>query len=68
MILSGEGPVHTDCHKSHLIVTGKRTFMNLHFPSISLNDLYEMKEMLLIEINARDRISDHQSGDIVELF
>ena len=64
VIIVGEGPAHFACHEQSVI--SNRSFKNIHFPSLSLEELHELKEMVLVELNARSR-SDSVSEDI-ELF
>jgi hypothetical protein len=66
VILAGEGPAHSRCHEQYLL--SKRTFNNIDFSSMGLQDLNEMKEMLLIELNARDRETVVDNTDDIELF
>lgn len=68
VILVGSGPAHTKCYERHII--SKRIYKNIHFSSMTAADLVEMKEMILIELNARERPtgSSFESEDDIELF
>ena len=61
VVIAGEGPAHRQCYEREVI--GQRVFGNLHLPSMKLEDLHELKEMLLTELNARENKEDD-----IELF
>lgn len=61
VILVGEGPAHKKCYEQSVL--GQRVFQGLHLPTMELSELYELKEMLLTELNAREN-KDNQ----IELF
>ncbi len=65
VIIVGEGPAHASCHESHII--SERTYKGVNFSSMNIEDLNEMKEMLLIELNARGR-SEYTNESCIELF
>lgn len=62
VVIVGEGPAHKHCYEGHII--GQRTFRGLHLPSLELSELYELKEMLLTELNVRESLD----ANSVELF
>ena len=64
VMILGEGPAHSSCHEQHTL--SDRSFNNLHFPSMTLEELYELKEMVLVELNARNRADS--INDEIELF
>jgi len=51
VVLVGKGPVHQKCYERTLI--SRRIFQGLALPSLSLQDLSELKELVLQEINSR---------------
>jgi len=63
MIL-GEGPAHSSCHEQHSL--SERSFNSIHFSSLTIEELHELKEMLLMELNTRNT-ADSVNHDI-ELF
>ncbi len=65
VMVLGEGPAHLECYQRHAVAD--RSFNNIHFPSLSSHDLKEMKEMILAELNIRERdLSSEADG--IELF
>jgi len=62
VVIAGEGPAHRQCYERDVL--GQRVFRGLHLPSLALEELYELKEMLLTELNAREQSDD----DGIELF
>lgn len=62
VVIAGEGPAHRSCYEREVL--GQRVFRGLHLPTLDLNELYELKEMLLTELNAREQSED----DGIELF
>ena len=60
VILVGQGPVHQRCYDRKLI--SRRIFQGLELPNLSLDDLSELKELVLQEINSRLEMDD------IELF
>ena len=60
-ILAGEGPVHLSCYERS--VMSQRIFEGLDLPKLSDDSLFELREMLLSEINSRSA-----SADEIELF
>lgn len=64
VVLVGEGPAHRKCYERDVL--GQRVFRGLHLPTLELNELYELKEMLLTELNAREQSNSEDDG--IELF
>ncbi len=64
VMILGEGPAHSFCHEQHTL--SDRNFNSIHFPSLTLEELHELKEMVLVELNARNRIDSVNDG--IELF
>ncbi len=64
VMILGEGPAHSSCHEQHTL--SDRSFNNIHFPNLALDDLLELKEMVLTELNARIRAESENDG--IELF
>ena len=62
VVIAGEGPAHKQCYEREVI--GQRVFGSLHLPSLKMEELIEMKEMLLTELNAREQPEE----DGIELF
>lgn len=62
VVVAGEGPAHKLCYEREVV--GQRVFGGIHLPSLNMNQLNELKEMLLTEINSRHIDDD----DAVELF
>lgn len=60
IILDGRGPVHQRCYDRSLL--SRRIFQGVALPNLSLDDLGELKELVLQEINSRLSIDD------IELF
>lgn len=60
-ILVGEGPVHEYCYEQNVL--SQRVFEGLNLPNLSDLKLNELHEMLLSEINSRNRVADD-----IELF
>ena len=60
--LPGKGVAHSACAEKDLIE--RRIFGSIALKDIENNDLYELRELLLMEINERE---GHSSGE-VELF
>jgi len=58
--LPGRGAAHINCAERDLI--SKRIFGSIHLSEIPMDDLYELREMVLTEINEREGVDD------VELF
>lgn len=65
VVIVGEGPAHLECHEYH--VMGERSYKNIYFPDLSKEELLEMKEMILTELNVRERSSAMNTND-VEFF
>lgn len=63
MTVPGRGIAHLLCAERDLIT--RRVFGSIHLSEVKLEDLYELREMVLGEINNREGIVD--TGDI-ELF
>jgi len=61
--LPGRGVAHINCAERDLI--SKRIFGSIHLSEVPMEDLYELREMVLTEINEREGVND--DGD-VELF
>ncbi len=60
-IIAGEGPAHVRCYEQS--VMSQRHFSGLELPKLSDEMLYELREMLLSEINSRS-----PSAQEIELF
>ena len=58
VILVGQGPVHQRCYDRSLI--SRRIFQGLALPSLSLDDLSELKELVLQEINSRTFVEEFE--------
>jgi len=63
MILS-EGPAHSFCHEQQTL--SDRNFKSIHFPNLTLEELHKLKEIVLVELNARSREGYENNG--FELF
>jgi len=61
--LPGRGVAHKMCAERDLI--SRRVFRSIHLSEIALDDLYELREMVLTEINHKEGTGN--DGD-VELF
>ena len=59
----GRGIAHLMCAERDLI--SRRVFGSIHLSEVLLDDLYELREMVLAEINNREGVNN--SGDL-ELF
>lgn len=66
VVIVGEGPAHKRCHEHELI--GQRSFAGLKLSSFKETELRELQEMILIELNVRNRVERDTTRDVVELF
>jgi len=66
VVLVGQGPAHTLCYERYNI--SKRVYKDIDFSALAQNDLLEMKEMILTELNARQRSDTDIQNNEIELF
>lgn len=66
VVIVGEGPAHKRCHEHELI--GQRSFAGLKLSSFKESELRELQEMILIELNVRNRMEPAKSSHVIELF
>ena len=66
VVIVGEGPAHKRCHEHELI--GQRSFAGLKLSSFKESELRELQEMILIELNVRNRMEPVKSSHVIELF
>ena len=59
-----EGPAHSQCYQADQAL--KRTFQKLEITALNDEELFELKELVLAEENARQRDKDGSSD--IELF
>ncbi len=64
VMILGEGPAHASCHEQHTL--SDRSFNNIHFSSLATEELHELKEMVMMELNARKLADPVNHG--IELF
>ena len=64
VMIVGEGPAHFSCHEQHVL--SARQFQDIPLSSMNQDELIELKEMVLIELNARSR-HDAKNNEI-EMF
>ncbi len=60
--LPSRGVAHSYCAEKDLIE--RRVFGNIHFSALPVNDLYELRELVLTEINVREG----NTSDEIDLF
>jgi len=64
VMILGEGPAHSSCHEQHSL--SDRRFNSIQFSNLAIEELHELKEMVLMELNARNL--DHSANHGIELF
>jgi len=60
--LPGRGVAHIMCAERDLIA--KRVFGSIHLTEIALDDLYELREMVLTEINDREGVNKDGEAEL----
>jgi len=61
-----KGPAHQTCYQSYNALA--RTFQKLDISALSDDELLDLKDLVLAEINDRERTLSGNEDDSVELF